>query len=161
MTEQIFINDKEHLDKPTKFRVGCRGVIIQDNKILLSVMTKEDFYLIPGGGMEDNESMEQACIREVEEETSLIVQPQKHFLTIEEYYNEWLFTSHYFTCTITGKGKFNLTQNELNRGLEPQWVDLSKAMEIFATYPQYEATDIERYGSYKREYTALHALLNS
>ena len=37
-------------------RAACRAVIIEDNKILLSCEMKNDIYMLPGGGLEDNEN---------------------------------------------------------------------------------------------------------
>ena len=32
-------------------RHACRGIVVNDNKFLLCYETKEDKYLIPGGGV--------------------------------------------------------------------------------------------------------------
>ena len=36
-----------------KARTCCRGIIINEGKILLSYETKTDQYMIPGGGLEE------------------------------------------------------------------------------------------------------------
>lgn len=54
-------------------RVGVYAVIIRENKILL---TKQwNGYSIVGGGVDKGETLEQAFIREVQEETGLIASP--------------------------------------------------------------------------------------
>ena len=40
----------------TKSRTGCRAVIIKDGMILISYETKNDQWMIPGGGLEENET---------------------------------------------------------------------------------------------------------
>ena len=60
-------------------RKVSRGITFIDNKVLLLHRIRKendiylDYYAIPGGGVEDFESIEDACIRELEEETSLDV----------------------------------------------------------------------------------------
>ena len=45
-------------------------IFIHDNNILLLYRFKggEEYYVFPGGGVEDNESIDEAAIREAEEE---------------------------------------------------------------------------------------------
>ena len=72
----------------TKTRVGCRAVIIKDDKILLSHELISGWWLVPGGGLEEGETPEECVIREVEEETGFIVKPVYQFLILNEYYEE-------------------------------------------------------------------------
>ena len=44
-------------------------------------------------------------------------------------------------------------------GLEPRWLPVEEALQIFSRHDDYAATDEERRGIYQREYTALSALL--
>lgn len=139
----------------TKIREGCRGIIIQDGKILLSYEKNEDQYLIPGGGIEKGENLEECCIRELREETGTIVDPHTHYLTLEEYYNDYYFKSHYFICDYIGDCETALTEEEKARGLEPRWVDLNEALKIFGDYEKYKDINELRSGAYYREHLAL------
>lgn len=141
----------------TEIRVGCRGIVIKDSLILISHEVNTDYYLIPGGGLEDNETPEECCAREVCEETGYIVKPACHFLTINEYYKEYKFISHYFLCDILEKSEQNLTLNEQKRGLIPEWVNPDKLLEIYSGYNNFATTNEEKRASYLREYTALTA----
>ncbi len=143
----------------TKTRVGSRAIIIRDGNILLSHETRSGWYLIPGGGLEEGETPETCCIREVEEETGLIVRPNRHFLTMHEYYEDACYVSHYFECQIEAQGCLRLTEEERRRGAEPVWLPLEEAVVIFSLHQSYAATSEEKRGSYLREYTALQAYL--
>ncbi len=139
----------------TKVREGCRGIIIRDGKILLSYEKNEDQYLIPGGGLESDESLMDCCRRELAEETGTIVNPHTHYLTLEEYYHEYYFLSHYFLCDLIGECEPNLTDEEKARGLEPRWVDFDEAQKIFGSYEDFRDVNEMRYGAYYRELLAL------
>ena len=53
--------------------VGSRAIIVNKEKILLIHRFKngKEYYVLPGGAIEPNESPETAAIREVKEETNL------------------------------------------------------------------------------------------
>ena len=145
----------------TKTRAGSRAVVVRDGMILLSHETVSGWWLVPGGGLEEGETPETCCIREVEEETGFIVKPLRQFLTLNEYYEEYRYVSYYFICEVTGTGEMRLTEAEKRRGLEPQWIPLEGAVGIFSRHQEYADTSEEKRGSYLREYTALQEYLAS
>jgi 8-oxo-dGTP pyrophosphatase MutT (NUDIX family) len=65
----------ERLGKEGKLRVGCSAVLFdaKREKALLTRRADNGRWCIPGGGLEAGESVEEACIREVWEETGLRV----------------------------------------------------------------------------------------
>ena len=159
--KEIEILGANRFETFTKTRTGCRAVILREGKILLSHETGTGWWLVPGGGLEQGETPEECCIREVEEETGLLVKPLRQFLTLYEYYEEYRYISHYFICEITGQGQMHLTENEAARGLEPAWLPLSEAIELFSKHQSYADTNEEKRGSYQREYTALTEFLQA
>lgn len=62
-------------------RPSARGIIICEGKIAMVHSLKYDYYKFPGGGIDSGESNLDALMREVEEETGLIVIPE----SIQEY----------------------------------------------------------------------------
>lgn len=63
-------------------RPSARAIIAgKDGKLALVYSEKMKYYKFPGGGMEEEEEREAALVREVKEETGLIVIPE----TIKEY----------------------------------------------------------------------------
>ena len=59
------------------FRKAARAVIVEQGKILLSHEVKVGQWMIPGGGMEGDETPEECCVREAAEETGLLVKPKR------------------------------------------------------------------------------------
>jgi len=72
------------------------AIIIRNGKLLLIHRQKpgRDYYVLPGGGVDLEESFEEACIREVREETGLDVLALRlvsRYITLEKEEN------YYFT----------------------------------------------------------------
>ena len=159
--KEIEILGANRFETFTKTREGSRAVIVRDGMILLSHETISGWWLVPGGGVEDDETPEACCVREVEEETGVIVQIIRRFLTLYEYYEEYRYISYYFVCEVTGSGNMRLTDAEKRRGLEPRWIPLEEAVELFSRHQEYAETSEEKRGSYQREYTALQEYLKT
>ena len=157
--KEIEISGANRFETFTKTRVGSRAVILRDGMILLSHETVTGWWLVPGGGMENGETSEMCCVREVEEETGYMVRPLQEFLTLYEYYEEYRYISRYFICRVTGMGRMRLTEAERRRGLIPEWLPLEEAVDLFSLYQDYAAVSEEKRGSYLREYTALREYL--
>lgn len=61
-------------------RVGAYGLIVDGRKVLLCRLSEQvsdfaGYWTLPGGGMEFGEHPEQTVVREVEEETGLLIKP--------------------------------------------------------------------------------------
>ena len=56
-------------------RPSVRGIIIRDGRVAMVHSLKYDYYKFPGGGIEAGESLEEALLREVAEESGLRVIP--------------------------------------------------------------------------------------
>lgn len=139
---------------PPEFeRIGCRAIITDGSKILLSHEKNTGVYLSPGGGLECGESLEDCVLREVLEETAYRVKIISPFVKVNEYYFEKLYISNYFVCEIIGKDKQSLTETEILHGVEPEWVEIEKALEIFGKFES--IADGELAAQYKREFTVL------
>ena len=145
----------------TKTRVGCRGIVIGNSKILIChELNSEDYYLIPGGGLEKNESLVECCIREIQEETGYVVKPIRHFLTMKEYYEEYEYIGHYYICEVIGESQQKLTALEAERGVTPEWISPDKLLEIFSEYEKYAGTNEIKRRLYLRDFTALTEYLS-
>lgn len=112
-------------------------VFIKEGKILLMYRFKngEEYYVFPGGGVEDNETIEQAAIREAKEETGLTVTLKKK---LWEYENGGRTDNFYLVDTFTGDlkvgGPEETRQSESNV-YHLEWVPLDK-VEALNLFPE-------------------------
>lgn len=86
-----------------KKRVSARGIIIDGDNVYLMYRrrTKEDgsvkeYYVIPGGGVEHEENLDEAVKRELREEFSVDVDIIG-YLGVDEGYDS---IAHFFNCKI-------------------------------------------------------------
>lgn len=116
-----------------KKRVSSRAIIIEDGKLLAMFRRKikedgsvKEYYVIPGGGLEENETLEENVIRELKEEFNVDIEIVK-FLSTEEYEDT---IANYFLCKIIN-GTPKLGGEELDRMTpenyyEIRYIDLKK-----------------------------------
>lgn len=136
-------------------RIACRAVILKEGELLLSYETKNDKWMLPGGGLEADETDAECCVREVEEETGILAAVSDCFLEIHEYFPDSQWVNRYFLCREMGKGRKQLTKQEIKAGMEPRWLPLEEIKGIFGGHQAYAETDEMRRGLYFREFTAL------
>jgi len=82
-----------------------RAIIIKDNKVLTIKRTKPDetYWVIPGGGVENKETNEEALIREIKEELGVDIKIDKLILEMDSKKIETINQKEYFYfCSIEG-----------------------------------------------------------
>ena len=109
-------------------RVSSRGIIIEDGKVYAMFRrrikddgTIKEYYVIPGGGINENETLEENVIRELKEEFSVDVKI-KGYLGKDES-DETI--AHFFSCSIIN-GTPKLGGEELERCTEQNYYEIRK-----------------------------------
>lgn len=101
------------------------------------VLTNRNDYKFPGGGIQPKENIEEALIREVEEETGYVVKNTKERLgvivqrDIDKYEKDAIFemTSYYYLCEVTGtKFEQRLDDYEEEQNFHPVWITIEAAI---------------------------------
>jgi 8-oxo-dGTP pyrophosphatase MutT (NUDIX family) len=116
------------------------AILVAGGKILLIHRTNKgkEFWVFPGGGVEEGEKVKSAVVREVMEEASIICETTKLLYT-------YIFTDidhkqFYYLCKyISGKpklGDYNekQTMEEGDQTYEPIWIDIRKLPKLLV-YP--------------------------
>ena len=161
-TIEIFDDDYKS-DKVYEYtRNAARAVILQDGKIYVEYAATPKMVMLPGGGVEENESADECIVRECKEECGLIVRPIKELFAIREYYHEIIFYSVYALCEIVGECEKSYTDNEKSLSLVCEWQDCKKALKQIETLiKEYKGVDEELYGCHYREYLALKEIVST
>jgi len=114
------------------------GVIIKDNIILLMrrVRDEREYYIFPGGGVEENESIEEAIIREIKEELSINPEIEKLLFEIENQgRQEYYYLIKEFSGQLKLGGEEKQRMNENNQ-YYPVWIKLDRLANLGNLYPQ-------------------------
>jgi len=114
------------------------AIIIKDNRILLMHRIKngQEYFVFPGGGIKENESEEDAVIREIKEELSLNAKTDKLAFQIENRgQQELYFLIKEFSGTPRLSGPEKDRMNDNNQ-YYPEWIDLDTASNLPNFYPE-------------------------
>lgn len=104
---ELFVLDKKNYNPNGSVgkRPSVRGIIVRDGKIAMMHSVKYNYYKLPGGGIEGQETFEETLIREVREESGLVVIPNSikefgYVRRIEKGKIEDIFIqdNYYFLC---------------------------------------------------------------
>jgi len=79
--------------------VGVGGVVVRDGRVLLIRRGKPPLYgrwVVPGGTVELGETLEQALVREMAEETGLVVEPVEILTVFDRIEREAGLVSYHF-----------------------------------------------------------------
>lgn len=142
-----FNDKKNYNDNDTLInRMSARAIIIKDNKIYVSYQKNNDLYKLPGGGVEDDESILDALIRETKEEVGLIIKEDSikvygHFIDkwASEKENEknkiWHNTSYYYICDVLDeKLEISPTESEIKAGATVKLMDIDEVIKVNENY---------------------------
>ena len=120
------LDTKDYDPKGTVFvRPSVRGILIRSGKIAMVHSLKYDYYKYPGGGIEPGESLKEALIREVAEESGLQVIPNSireyglvHRVQKSDREDIFIQDNYYFLC-------------DAREAIQPQKLDDYEAEECF------------------------------
>jgi 8-oxo-dGTP pyrophosphatase MutT (NUDIX family) len=119
-------------------RHAARGIVLREqDQILLLFTERYNDFSLPGGGIGEDEDMELALARELEEETGARdIQVRAYWGYIEEYRPYWKpdydlmhMTSHFFVCDIAPElAEVRMESYEVANGMKPVWVSVAAAL---------------------------------
>ena len=129
-------------DHPQSFtRIATRAIVIKKDKILLMFTERYNDYSLPGGGVDEGESLIEGFKRELNEETGAQAirnidafglyeeyrphQSEKHFSECSMMH----MLSYCYTCDIADQlAETKLEDYEVKNGMQVRWVSIDKAI---------------------------------
>ena len=126
------------LKNPSIFeRTAARGIILDNEEILMIYTKRYNDYSFPGGGVDDGEEITAGLIRELNEETGAKnIQILNNFGKYEEFrpthyegFDIMHMLSHFYVCSAKKElGEANPEDYEINNGSSPIWVNIHEAI---------------------------------
>lgn len=134
--EQIKVINLENVSteevKNYKVRSAARAIVYdKDGLVALLHATKNFYYKLPGGGIEPNETNEQALQRECIEEIGCNVETIREVGSTLEYRKQFNLKqiSYCYIAKVVGeKGNPKLEPDEIAEGFETVWLTLDEAI---------------------------------
>ena len=135
------LEDKEYVLKElTHVRNVARAVLINDkNEVCILTVDRDDifgkclYYETPGGGVDENETPEQAVIREIDEEIGCKAEIIIKIGVVEDYYNliGRKNINHYYLCRTLIKTKIHHESLGDQYIKNFKFVPIDEAIELF------------------------------
>ncbi|MDD6302064.1 MAG: NUDIX hydrolase [Bacillales bacterium] len=134
------VDDQFENNGITQTRNIARGIVFNnENKIALLKIKRNDifgnteYYETPGGGMENKETLNQAVIREIDEEIGYQVEVISSLGTVVDYYNliERKNINHYFLCRAIKETNIHRVSQGDNLISQVLWVNIDEAIDLY------------------------------
>ena len=143
--KEIFREDGIDIQKKTLHREAVRGIVLRQSTILMIHSPVNGDYKFSGGGVNVDETHNDALTREIREECgaklSYIGQEVgcviEYKVPLENNYDVFKMTSHYYLCDIDGDfHELRMDKYEQDLGFHPVWVDIDTAIQTNTTLIQ-------------------------
>ena len=133
------------------FNYRVCGIIINNNKILVTKDNYSPYYYLPGGRLNLHESANDAIVREMNEELDITISPIRPLWLNESFYIEEqnnkryheiciYYLVDYSNSNLLARGD-KFTKQEGDKTLFFEWIDFSKLKDMYI-YPNFIKTEI-------------------
>lgn len=105
------------------YRIAASAIVLHDDKLLLvRYKNRNSSFLVgPGGGVKAHEDLKQALVREVKEETGLVVQPGRMLFVEDLLTQRYRMIKFWFLCIMID-GQLEQTKEAEEEGIiEVNW----------------------------------------
>ena len=112
-------------------RVVARCIVVKGSELLVQVSKRGDRYRLPGGSVNDTETIVECLKREMHEELGVNIEVGKLLYIVESFYRRRNRIIHeigfYFLCRLSNKGGEDITSRE--KHVEIYWSPLDQLEE--------------------------------
>ena len=126
--------------KETMKRMAARAVLMKGNKVALLYVSKDKYHKLPGGGVEKNETIEDALFREMLEETGCkikiigeigkIIEHRPRSELVNNTNADLVQTSYCYLAEVVEEGEPNFDEGEKKVGYKLEWFSLENAIKL-------------------------------
>ncbi|MCG3722992.1 NUDIX domain-containing protein [Vibrio cincinnatiensis] len=118
-------------------RKAARAIALEGEEILLLYTERYHDYTLPGGGIDEQEDVIQAMVRELREETGAnniqMIQPYGLYEEFRPWYREGAdvihMISYCYTCKVDRQlGQTRFEEYEIKNGMKPVWMNIHQAI---------------------------------
>lgn len=166
---ELFVLDKKNYNPNGSVgrRPSVRGIIVRDGKLAMMHSIKYNYYKLPGGGIEGEETLVETLIREVREESGLVVIPDSikefgYVRRIEKGRIEDIFIqeNYYFLCEAEEEVvSQELDDYEADEKFTLEFVSIEDAIKVNETANHFEKEEVSTFcGMIDRENKVLSLL---
>ena len=153
---ELFVLDKKNYNPNGSVgrRPSVRGIIVRDGKLAMMHSIKYNYYKLPGGGIEGEETLVETLIREVREESGLVVIPDSikefgYVRRIEKGRIEDIFIqeNYYFLCEAEEEVvSQELDDYEADEKFTLEFVSIEDAIKVNETANHFEKEEVSTFG---------------
>jgi 8-oxo-dGTP diphosphatase len=132
----LFPNTPEVTDVVWKDRPTGKVVLFNERDEIALIGNKvNNFFMLPGGGVEDNESVLEGVKRECQEETGCEIEIIQELGITEDFRSRDSrhCISFGYVAKVISCGTSNLTKSEIDVGAYVKWLPLLEAQELFVS----------------------------
>jgi ADP-ribose pyrophosphatase YjhB (NUDIX family) len=130
-----------------RFRVRACGIIIKDNCVLMIKNNVDDYYYSLGGAIHIGETLEDACHREVLEETGHPYQIDKLLFIHENLFKQddllWHEIAFYFLMKVDDNNVFEPSYGSFGAKEGKVWIPINQ-FNKYKAYPNFFSTELKK-----------------
>ena len=113
---------------------GASAIVIKDNNVLMVRTKNSTSWSVPSGEVENGETTEETCLREILEETGYVARIIKELHTKKTIIQDYKVTTQYYLCEITGG---EILYHDPDEDIEEiSWKNRSEISTLLHTYPE-------------------------
>lgn len=142
-------------------RKASRGILMDKGKVALLNVSTKNYHKLPGGGIEDRETKEEAFVREILEETGHHGSITDYAGIVIEYRKKYKLVqlSYIFAADSVGTPTSQkLEKDEIKEGHVLEWYEMSEALRLLE---KENPTDYEGIFIRKRDISVLKYYLKN